>query len=190
MRPDALPSPPADPKQFWIHKTTAPEETVAMRQLLLALTIALSASIATFAQDAEQAAAKKKKATSGELFETIARMDAAIFAAFNAHDSDRLMAMFTDDLEFYDDGDGVNDYAKTRSDFAKLFASTPDIRRELLKGTLEVYPLKGYGAIEVGEHRFCHEEKGQQDCGVMKFSMVWRQAGENWKLSRVLSYAH
>ena len=148
------------------------------------------------AQDAEQAAAKKKRATSGELFETIARADAAIFDAFNAHDIDRLMAMFTDDLEFYDDGDGLNNFAKTKADFVKLFAGTPDIHRELLHETLEVYPLKGYGAIEVGEHRFCHEEKGdgsspaRADCGVMKFSMVWRQVGEKWKLARVLSYAH
>ena len=46
----------------------------------------------------QQAAEKKKKATSGELFETIARMDSQVFDAFNAHDLERLMALFTDDL--------------------------------------------------------------------------------------------
>ena len=167
-----------------------------MKQFLLSIAVLFAVGVSMRAQDAEQAAAKKKRATSGELFETIARADAAIFDAFNAHDIDRLMAMFTDDLEFYDDGDGLNDYAKTKADFVKLFAGTPDIHRELLQETLEVYPLKGYGAIEVGEHRFCHEEKGEgsgparADCGVMKFSMVWRQVGEKWKLARVLSYAH
>jgi ketosteroid isomerase-like protein len=167
-----------------------------MKRFLLSIAILLVVGVPVRAQDVEQAAAKKKRASSGELFETIARADAAVFEAFNAHDIERLMAMFTDDLEFYDDGDGLNDYAKTKADFVKLFAGTPDIRRELLKETLEVYPLKGYGAIEVGEHRFCHEEKGdgaraaRMDCGVMKFSMVWRQAGEKWKLARVLSYAH
>lgn len=167
-----------------------------MKRLLLSMTISLAVGMTVHAQDAEQAAAKKKRATSGELFETIARADAALFDAFNAHDIERLMAMFTDDLEFYDDGDGLNDNAKTKADFVELFAGTPDIRRELLKETVEVYPLKGYGAIEVGEHRFCHEEKGegarpaQTDCGVMKFSMVWRQVGDKWKLARVLSYAH
>jgi len=65
-----------------------------------------------------------------------------------------------------------------------------DLRRELVPGSLEVYPLQGYGAIEVGAHRFCHEENGKRDCGTMKFSMVWRKVGEEWKLSRVLSYAH
>lgn len=139
---------------------------------------------------AEDDAAKKKKATSGELFETIARRDAAVFDAFNAHDTERLMSMFTNDLEFYDDSDGLNDFAKTREDFVQLFANVPDIKRELVKGTLEVYPLKDYGAIEIGQHRFCHLENGKQDCGVTRFAMVWRQLGETWKIARVISYSH
>jgi ketosteroid isomerase-like protein len=164
-----------------------------MKQLFLLLTILLVASATIFAQEAEQQAAakKKEKATSGELFETIARMDAAVFDAFNAHDVTRLMAMFTDDLEFYDDGDGgPKGAAQVKEDFEKLFARVPDLHRELVSGTMEVYPLTGYGAIEVGEHRFCHEENGNADCGTTKFSMVWRQVGDKWKLSRVLSYAH
>jgi hypothetical protein len=105
---------------------------------------------------------------------------------------DRLMGWFTPDVEFYDDGggDGLSDFAATKKDFVTLFHNVPDLRRELLPATLEVYPLKGYGAIAVGEQRFCHEENGKQDCGTTKFSMVWRQTGETWKLSRVLSYAH
>jgi len=38
-------------------------------------------------------------------------MDTALFAVFNAHDAEQLMAMFTDNLEFY--SNGLNDYAKT-----------------------------------------------------------------------------
>ncbi|HVI79849.1 MAG TPA: hypothetical protein VM715_17120, partial [Candidatus Acidoferrum sp.] len=30
------------------------------------------------------------------------------------------------------------------------------VQRELLPQTLEVYPLKGYGAVEIGVHRFHH----------------------------------
>ena len=152
------------------------------------------AVLSVAAQDAEQtiAAAKQKKATSGELFETIKRMDAAVFDAFNARDLERLMSMFTEDLEFYDDGSkgGGKSLAQVREDFSKVFANVPDLRRELLPESLEVYPLQGYGAIEVGEHRFCHEENGNPSCAVMKFSMVWRKVGDAWKLSRVLSYAH
>jgi len=152
--------------------------------------IALGFLSTTPAQDPEQPANKRQKATSGELYEAIARMDRALFDAFNRRDLDRLMAFFTDDLESYDDGSGVKDRAASKEDFARVFKNVPDLHRELVPRSLEVYPLPGYGAIEVGEHRFCHEENGKPDCGVMKFSMVWRQTGETWKLSRVLSYAH
>ena len=162
-----------------------------MRQCFAVLVMALAVGLTvSLAEDSQQAAAKKKKATSGELFESIARMDSQVFDAFNAHDLERLMALFTDDLEFYDDGSGLKNYSGTKEDFVKVFKDVPDLRRELLKETLEVYPLPGYGAIETGEHRFCHQENGKQDCGVMKFAMVWQQKGDMWKLSRVLSYAH
>jgi len=164
-----------------------------MKRFFLSLTILLAVSATISAEDAEQQAAakKKEKATSGELFETIARADTAVFDAFNAHDVTRLMALFTDDLEFYDDGDGAPKGAsQVKEDFENLFARVPDLHRQLVPGTMEVYPLEGYGAIEVGEHRFCHEENGKADCGTTKFSMVWRHVGDKWKLSRVLSYAH
>lgn len=165
-----------------------------MRRYLAVLIVLIGAGLLsrTHAQDPAQAAAKKKSATSGELYEAISEADRATFEAFNAHDVDRLMAMFAEDLEFFDDGGtgGAKTYAQVKEGFAKVFKNVPDLRRELVPGTLEVYPLKDYGAIEVGEQRFCHEENGRPDCGTTKFSMVWRRAGETWKLSRVLSYAH
>jgi hypothetical protein len=40
---------------------------------------------------------------SPQLFEAVAQLDAKMFRAFNAHDVDLLMSMFTDDMEFYHD---------------------------------------------------------------------------------------
>ena len=125
-----------------------------------------------------------------ELDVTIARMDGKIFDAFNAHDAEALMSLFTNDLEFYQDNDGLKNYQQSKDDFEKLFASTPDIKRELVKDSLQVYPVKDYGAIEIGAHRFCHEEKGKDECGTFQFAMVWRKTGDSWKISRVLSYGH
>jgi hypothetical protein len=101
-----------------------------------------------------------------------------------------------DDLEFYQDNDGRKNHQQTTADFRKLFTNVPDIKRELMKEALEVYPIKDYGAIEIGTHRFCHQEKGENgspprtDCGAFKFAMVWRKEGDTWKISRVLSYGH
>ena len=123
-------------------------------------------------------------------------MDAKIFDAFNAHNVDALMAMFTDDLEFYQDNDGVKTYQQCLGDFKKMFASASDIKRVLLKETLEVYPIKDYGAVEIGSHRFCHTENGngaspaRTECGNFKFAMVWKKTGDSWKISRVISYGH
>jgi hypothetical protein len=52
-----------------------------------------------------------------------------------------------------------------------MLASVPDIRRDLVKESLEIYPIKDYGAIEIGVHRFCHKEHGQEECGSFKFVM-------------------
>jgi ketosteroid isomerase-like protein len=156
---------------------------------VLSLTL-IAAAFSIFAYAEDKPAAKKTAGTSGELFETIVRMDSAIFDAFNAHDVDRLMALFTDDLEFYHDTGGLSDKRQNGEAFKKMFASTPDIRRDLVKETLEVYPIKDYGAMEIGEHRFCHKENGKDDCGTFKFAMVWRKTGETWKISRVMSWGH
>jgi hypothetical protein len=65
------------------------------------------------------------------------------------------MSLFTEDLEFYHDTGGLSNRAENAESFKKMFASTPDIRRELEPGTLQVYPIKDYGAMEIGRHRFC-----------------------------------
>jgi ketosteroid isomerase-like protein len=161
-----------------------------MKQVLLTIMLALTASFSTDVPAAEEPGAKKEAASAGDLFETIKRMDAAIFDAFNAHDVDRLMSYFTEDLEFYHDTGGLGDYRQNAADFKKMFASTPDIRRDLVKESLEVYPIKDYGAMEIGQHRFCHKEDGKDDCGTFGFAMVWRKTGDSWKISRVLSYGH
>jgi ketosteroid isomerase-like protein len=124
------------------------------------------------------------------LFETISRLDTEVFDAFNRHDLARLTSFFTEDLEFYHDTGGLSGYAENADGFKKMFASMPDIRRDLEPGSLEVYPIKDYGAMEMGRHRFCHKENGKDDCGTFGFAMVWRKTGDSWKISRVLSYGH
>jgi ketosteroid isomerase-like protein len=120
----------------------------------------------------------------------IARMDSLVFAAFNARDLARLKTFFAPDLEFYQDNEGLENYSQTLKDFGEMFHQPTRIRRMLVRGSLDVYPIKNYGAIEVGSHRFCHEEKGKTECGTFKFLHVWRKAGNSWQLSRIVSYAH
>ena len=132
-----------------------------MKGIRLSFPLLIAATISAIGQ----LSVPSQLSESRELFETIARMDAKLFDAFNAHNLDAMMAMFADDLEFYQDNDGVSNYQQSKNDFTKMLASVPDIRRELVKDSLEVYPIKDYGAIEIGVHRFCHKEDGKEECG-------------------------
>ena len=64
------------------------------------------------------------------------------------------------------------------------------VTRELI-GKLEVYPMKGIGAVEIGVHRFHHP--GEQDAegvGEAKFVHLWIYKDGAWKVSRVFSFDH
>ena len=125
-----------------------------------------------------------------ELYDTISHMDSVLFSAFNAHDLKKLQTGFTDDLEFYHDKDGFLNYNQTSEGFKRMFAQNNGIKRELIEGSLEVYPINNYGAIEIGAHKFCHFENGKNDCGTFPFIMIWQRQADAWKISRVISYNH
>jgi hypothetical protein len=124
------------------------------------------------------------------LTSTIAAQDKALFTAYNTCDLTTLGSMVTDDLEFYHDKTGL---ATGRQSFLESIRNNicGKVTRELVPGTLEVYPLAGYGAVEIGTHRFHHP--WAQDHGVVgeaKFVMVWQNKGGAWKIARVISFDH
>lgn len=129
---------------------------------------------------------------SPELYQEIYLMDSLMFAAFNEQDTEKMMSYFSKDLEFYHDKGGMDDYDATRRKTVALFENnkTSGLNRQLLKETLEVYPIAGYGALEVHLHRFCHQENGKNDCGIFKNIMIWKKEEGHWKVSRVISYDH
>ncbi|UOQ76384.1 nuclear transport factor 2 family protein [Hymenobacter sp. 5516J-16] len=129
---------------------------------------------------------------SPELYRTIARLDSAMFVAFNRHDAAQLQTFFAKDLEFYHDKGGLANFEQTMQGFRNLFDQnkTTGLNRQLVPGTLEVYPISSYGAVETYQHRFCHVENGRDDCGTFKNLMVWRLRDGQWKVTRVVSYGH
>ncbi len=150
----------------------------------LALTLSFLAPVA-------QAEDKPAKPVSPEqLHREITAMDDALTDTFNRHDLAAAMALFSEDVEFFHDQGGLQHYADVKAGFAGLFKPGSDIRRELVPGSLQIYPIPGYGAIQIGKHRFCHTENGKPDCGTFSFTHVWRKTGERWQLVRVVSYGH
>jgi len=124
------------------------------------------------------------------LYKEIAHMDSSVFNAFNNRNIDQFKNLFTEDLEFYHDKGGLTNYQHTIDFMETTAKQNNQLRRELVKGTLEVYPIPGYGAMEIGIHTFCHLENDKQDCGTFKFVHVWKKINGEWKISRVISYGH
>lgn len=143
-----------------------------------------------FSQQADKTINTKAGSAPQELYREISQMDKILFDAFNSQNIEKLKTIFARDLEFYQDNEGLASYAQTIKDFEAMFKQPDKIKRELVEGSLEVYPIKNYGAIEIGSHRFCHLENGKEECGVFKFVQVWEKRKGEWKLKRVISYNH
>jgi ketosteroid isomerase-like protein len=133
-----------------------------------------------------------KPPASRDLYDQISHMDTVLFDAYNARDLATLETLFTPDLEFYHDRGGLTFYQQNMDLFKATFASDTTVRRALVEGSLEVYPIKGYGAVEIGVHRFYSTEKGQPEklTATAKFVHIWRKTDDGWKISRVISYDH
>jgi len=133
---------------------------------------------------------EKQVSSSSDLFNEINKQDSLLFDAFNTRDIKTFKSYFSKDLEFFHDKGGLTNYDYTVNFLSETKIKESDLRRDLVKGTLEVYPIPGYGAIEIGSHRFCHDENGKLDCGTFKFVQVWQKKDDQWKVTRVISYAH
>lgn len=133
---------------------------------------------------------KKVAPTSTELFNEIYRMDSLMFDAFNRQDMEKFKPLFTEDLEWYQDNGGLIPYKVVFENFANTFKKDYKLTRQLLKETLEVHPIKDFGAIEIGTHQFRHVENGKEEVGTFKFLMIWQKKNNQWRISRVVSYDH
>ena len=130
--------------------------------------------------------------TDKALYDSIAYLDSMFFNAFNTKQLDKLKPFLSDNLEFYHDLGGVTNYAQNIDAFKRSFESERKLRRELIKSTLEVYPIQNYGAVETGIHRFYATEKGQMEklSSEAKFVQVWEKKLGEWKITRIISYGH
>lgn len=134
-----------------------------------------------------------------ELFQTIKAKDSLLFnLGFNNCDIKQFVELVSEDFEFYHDEAGTMQSKKefiesVENGICKLNYKS---RRELVAGSVAVYPLKNkgvlYGAVQTGEHRFYALEKDGSEhlTSEAKFTHVWLIEAGAWKLSRALSFDH
>ena len=119
----------------------------------------------TFACSTNKKSSGENKASpfTTELYNTIASLDSAMFDAFNNRDISVLQTFLSEELEFYHDFGGVTNYTQNIEAFKKTFDSDRKLRRALVSGSMEVHPIKDFGAVQTGVHRFYVMEKGQKE---------------------------
>ncbi|GAB3509179.1 nuclear transport factor 2 family protein [Pseudoxanthomonas daejeonensis] len=151
------------------------------------------AGIAWLASGLPASAAEPEQPPTGAgLTATIAALDAAVFDAFNRcaepGQLDRHASYFDPAVEFYHDTGGVTWTREAMLDNTRKYVCGK-FTRELVPGSLAVYPVAGFGAIARGEHRFCQSGAGTCD-GQAEFVIVWRLRDGQWQITRVLSFGH
>lgn len=121
------------------------------------------------------------------LYATIVQMDSLYFDTYNTCNLQRMATMLADTIEFYHDRTGLC------SSKAEVIANTRKnicgrVTRELVPGSVEVYAIPNYGALEIGYHRFHNKwEPVGTPSRASKFITLWKQEGDQWKMSRVIS---
>jgi len=151
---------------------------------VLSITILLIASAG-----AQSVPALDKIQNQEDLNKAITALDAALFDAYNKCDLAKFASLVDENVEFYHDQGGVTlGRAALVDSVKKNICGTTT--RELLPATLQIYYMKGYGAIEMGTHRFHHPGHPEIGDGEGKFVHLWQYKDGAWKVTRVLSYDH
>ena len=122
-----------------------------------------------------------------ELDKTVAALDRALFDSYNTCDLRKFESFFADDVEFYHDQGGVTLGKAALTDAVRknICGKTT---RELV--SMQVFYMKGYGALETGVHRFHHPGHEEIGVGEGRFVHLWQYKDGRWKITRVVSYDH
>jgi hypothetical protein len=103
---------------------------------------------------------------------------------------EKFAAFFVDDVEFYHDQGGVTLGKQELTNSVKKNICGK-VTRELVPASLQIYQMKGYGAVEMGVHRFHHPgHDDTEPVGEGKFIHLWHYKDGAWKITRVISYDH
>ncbi len=124
-----------------------------------------------------------------QLHDTIVKLDSIFFTAYNtcAVNLETYASFYADSIEFYHDKGGLMNVKE------EIVASTKQyvcgkVTRELVKGSIEVYPIKDYGAIEMGLHKFHNNtDPSSANSRAGKFIIIWQHKNNQWKITKVVS---
>lgn len=135
---------------------------------------------------------------SGELYDAIFRMDSLMISVAQRDcDLDAYSSFLSEDFEFYHDVAGYTASKDAEMADMAIFCGTEQrtrqpLRRQLIKSSLEVYPMDNYGALEFCDHLFYLQinDGTEKLIGSGKMTALWKLIDEEWKVTRIISYDH
>jgi D-alanyl-D-alanine carboxypeptidase len=125
-----------------------------------------------------------------QLYNEVLKQDSLFFTAYNNQDIQVIKNMMADDVEFFHDRAGFYNYQQNIQAFQSQWAGGTKPVRKLLKESVEIKPIRKWGALQTGLHEFCTTTNGQTSCQTFKFVHLWSYNNNIWKLSKIVSYGH
>ena len=121
-----------------------------------------------------------------EIHDSIVAMDKKFFDAYNNCDMEMQRTIYADSIEFFHDKTGLS------TDKKGILESTEKnicgkVTRTLVEGSLEVYPINHYGAVQIGYHKFFNNQEPDQKSIPSKFIIIWKKEAEDWRIAKVVS---
>jgi hypothetical protein len=113
-------------------------------------------------------------------------MDHQFFNAYNNCDLKTQSDLISENVEFFHDKAGLSTSKKEIIEAIKNNICGK-VTRELVKGSIEVYPIKNYGAVEIGFHKFYNNQEPNAISKASKFISVWKKENENWQMTKIIS---
>jgi hypothetical protein len=132
---------------------------------------------------------KNYKPENQKLYDSIVKLDSIFFDAYNTCNInlEKYSSFYADNLEFYHDQGGLMTSKQGVIDATKKYICGK-VTRELVKGSIEVYAIKDYGAVEIGLQKFHNnEEPIGTPSKIGRFMILWENKNNAWKISRVVS---
>jgi ketosteroid isomerase-like protein len=150
------------------------------------LFVILSLSLITFLVSTGLRPTYVEDLSTMSLYDSIVAMDGAWEDAYNNCKLDVMEELISEDLEFYHDQGGLMT-SKQKLNEALKNNICGKVKRELKKGSIEVYPIKGFGAVEMGMHGFYNSKEQTSAEHYAKFVHLWKRENGKWRITRVIS---
>jgi CubicO group peptidase (beta-lactamase class C family) len=118
--------------------------------------------------------------------------DRQLFDAYNTCNIVPFSRSLAPDLEFFHDTTGLTGHDWNVTALERRCGESTKYHRVLDEQSVQIFPVPGYGALELGTHRFYESsaDGSEKLDATPGFANVWKKTADGWKLTRVLSYGH